>query len=153
MESYNCSKQELIRNLIDNLNERNKDNPERISYYFIEVKSSSSHSHYSLLEKFYNLSNQLGILAFSSYKTKNINFITSFNKYFDLLKQSEAKDSKADNELGHCFEKGIYVTPDADEAFNYYYKSASKGNNSAQYNLGFCYTNGIGTSQDFKEAF
>lgn len=54
--------------------------------------------------------------------------------------------------LGYCYEYGIEVEKDENEAFIYYKKSAKMNNSNGMYKVG-CYYLGIGIEIDKYEAF
>ncbi len=65
---------------------------------------------------------------------------------------AEQENALAQNNLGYCYEKGIVVDKDLNEAVRLYSLAAEKGNPSGQNNLGYCYKNGIGVEKNLKEA-
>ena len=80
---------------------------------------------------------------------KNIDY----SKYNDaLVKKAQSGDARAQNNLGYCYENGLGVTKDYNEAVKWYRKAAEQGNAYGQYNLGLCYENGDGVSKDINQA-
>lgn len=54
--------------------------------------------------------------------------------------------------LGYCYENGIVVAKNDQEAFVWYEKAAQQGDNFGQANLGYCYETGIGTTKNIQQA-
>ncbi|MCL1884616.1 MAG: sel1 repeat family protein [Defluviitaleaceae bacterium] len=68
---------------------------------------------------------------------------------------AEMDDAEGQKELGRCYEKGIGVTQNAEEAVRWYEKAAThktKPNARAMNNLAHCYQEGIGVEKDLKKA-
>lgn len=68
--------------------------------------------------------------------------------------QSSADKNDADGQyyLGICYENGIGVQENADQAVKWYQLAAGQGHLFAQFHLMRCYKNGKGVSKDVKEA-
>ena len=49
--------------------------------------------------------------------------------------------------LAFCYENGNGVQRDLENAFKFYYKAASLGQNEANFAVGKCYENAIGTEK------
>ena len=54
--------------------------------------------------------------------------------------------------LAICYEKGTGVNQNLENAFKFYYKAASLGQNDATFAVGRCYENAIGTEKNIIEA-
>lgn len=55
---------------------------------------------------------------------------------------------EAQNEMGKCFSRGIYVERDVAKAFQWFQQAAAQGFAEAQYNLGDCYQLGLGVKKN-----
>ena len=73
-------------------------------------------------------------------------------RFQQLKALAEKGDAKAQNSLGHMYEKGEEVLRDHEEAVKWFRKAAQQGEAKAQYNLGHMYEYGRGVEQDSKEA-
>src|SRR5262245_54123378 len=65
---------------------------------------------------------------------------------------AEAGVGGAQWRLGSCYEDGVGVEQDVDEAVRWYRKAAEQGDPRGQTNLGICYDRGSGVEQDKAEA-
>ncbi|KAG9293230.1 hypothetical protein G9A89_010601 [Geosiphon pyriformis] len=76
------------------------------------------------------------------------------NMAFQLYsKAAEAGNTKAQYNLGWCYQNGSGTTKNLEKAFQLYSKAAEAGDTNAQYNLGVCYLNGEGTTKNSEKAF
>lgn len=76
-----------------------------------------------------------------------------YSKYNDaLVKKAQSGDAKAQNSLGWCYQYGIGVTKNYNEAVKWYRKSAEQGYANGQTNLGYCYQHGYSVTQDYSKA-
>ena len=70
-----------------------------------------------------------------------------------LLQKAEGGDAKAQYNLGMCYDgMGMGTSPNHEEAFKWFKKSAEQGNAFGEMNLGRCYDMGIGTGINYREA-
>ena len=70
-----------------------------------------------------------------------------------LYQQAAAKGlSDADFNLGHCFQKGVGITPDLVRAYECYERAAFRGHSAAQNNLGVMLEKGIGIARNVSDA-
>jgi len=69
-----------------------------------------------------------------------------------LRASAEAWNPKAQYALASCFELGIGVKPDMEQALIWYKRAAGMGLVDAQYTVGFFYEHGRGTQPDEKQA-
>ena len=67
-------------------------------------------------------------------------------------KAAEQGHTRAQFNLGFCYDEGQGVTQDYYEAVKWYRKAAEQGHAGAQNNLGVCYENGYGVTKDYYEA-
>lgn len=67
-------------------------------------------------------------------------------------KSADQGDASGQLYIGMCYEQGLGVNQNSEEAFRWYKKSAEQGNVTAQHNLGCCYVNGEGVEKDDYEA-
>ena len=65
---------------------------------------------------------------------------------------AEHGNARGQYNLGVCYNDGIGVEQDDNEAIKWYRLSAEKGYSRAQHNLGICYYKGVGVEQDYLEA-
>ena len=70
----------------------------------------------------------------------------------ELILQANYGDVEAQKNLGNIYYNGKGVKQDYLEAFNWYKKSAEKGNPTAQYNLAIMYLTGQGIEKNKEEA-
>jgi TPR repeat protein len=70
----------------------------------------------------------------------------------DYWQAAQAGDPRAQNELGYCYEHGLGVAKDPQDAVKWYRKAAEAGNSAGQNNLGYCYEHGLGVAKDPEEA-
>jgi TonB family protein len=61
-------------------------------------------------------------------------------------------NTRAQENLGGLYEKGLGVSQDYAEAMIWYRKAADQGNTNAHVNVGWLYQNGWGVKQDYSEA-
>ena len=73
-------------------------------------------------------------------------------KFEEYKKAAEQGHTNAQFRLGHCYEYGIGVAKNNEEAVSWYRKAAEQGNAFAQHYLGICYEEGVGVAKDEKEA-
>ena len=81
---------------------------------------------------------------------KNKNYDDAFGAFEE---QAMTGDVKAMCNLGYCYEVGLGIDRDCEEAVKWYKKAANGGNARAQYNLGICYDAGIGVDRDPDKAY
>lgn len=82
------------------------------------------------------------------YKNK---FKEAVTKYFQPL--AKKGHARAQNAMGYCFQRGMYVKQNYEEAFKWYNRAHNKGYLEAQVNLGYLYDNGVGVVQNRYYAF
>ena len=76
-----------------------------------------------------------------------------WKKIFLLWKEAGLKGhTRAQFYLGTCYDFGLGVEKNIEEAFNWYLKAAKKGHMESQYNIGFCYLHGDYVAQNNKTA-
>ena len=74
-------------------------------------------------------------------------------KCFELAKKSSEMDSSwRNNLLGICYQDGICVEEDYEEAINWFSKASENGNSRSLYKLGKLYYQGKGCRQDKEKA-
>ena len=61
---------------------------------------------------------------------------TAQNVYMKFIEAAKRGDAAAQNEIGVCYDKGLGVTQDLNQAFQWYSKAAAQNLPLAQYNLG-----------------
>jgi len=66
--------------------------------------------------------------------------------------KAETGDTKAQTYLGFCYENGLEVKKDYEEALKWFHKAAAQNYAEAQRNLGWCYYSGHGVKRDYAEA-
>ena len=70
-------------------------------------------------------------------------------KYSQELKEkAEAGDGEAQYKLGRCYYFGCGIAKNQEEAFQWYMKSAQKGNSFGQAAVGASYAGGLGTEKN-----
>lgn len=77
---------------------------------------------------------------------------TAQNVYMKFIEAAKRGDAAAQNEIGVCYDKGLGVTQDLNQAFQWYSKAAAQNLPLAQYNLGVCYYYGRGVESDYVKA-
>ena len=75
------------------------------------------------------------------------------NKADSYRERAYEGDTKAMNNLGVCYERGIGVKLCLDLAFKWYMKAAELGDVYGCFNVGECYYHGKGVEQDEAKAF
>jgi len=70
----------------------------------------------------------------------------------ELRANAEGGDSKAQNELGLCYDKGQGVAQDEVEGAKWFRIAAEHNDAEAQSHLGYCYAHGYGVTTDEVEA-
>lgn len=68
--------------------------------------------------------------------------------YYEKASQSSQTDGESEWRLGNAYYDGKGVAQSYDKAFEWYKKSAEKGNPNGQFYLGLCYELGLGTKKD-----
>ena len=74
------------------------------------------------------------------------------NSLQTLIDNANKGDANAQFNLGRCYDKGVGVEQDYNEATKWFTKAAEQGNVKAQGILGFMFNEGQGVTQDYKEA-
>ena len=73
---------------------------------------------------------------------------------FDECKKfADANEANGNYLLGYCYEFGIGVEKNENEAFVNYQKSADLNNPDGMYQVGYCYNLGIGVEVNKQKAF
>jgi len=67
-------------------------------------------------------------------------------------KAAQQGDMEAQFYLGHMYRKGVGVTKNKQESFNWLTKAAEQGHIRAQFNLGLMYASGYGVAKNIPEA-
>lgn len=70
-----------------------------------------------------------------------------------LMQAAELNNAEAQYNLGYCYQNGIGIEQDLQQAVELYSKSAYQGFNDGYYQLMMAYGNGNGVEQDFEKAF
>lgn len=71
----------------------------------------------------------------------------------DFLRLAEQGVAEAQFNLGICYNSGLGVTKDYEEAVKWYRKAAEQGFADAQFNLAVRYRDGKGVTKSYKEAY
>lgn len=75
-------------------------------------------------------------------------------KAFDyFMLSAKSNHAEAKNYVGLCYDQGIGVSKNHEEAKSFYEQSSKQGNLNALYNLANCYEYGLGTVQNESKAF
>ena len=73
----------------------------------------------------------------------------SYEDAVDLFEEAALDgDSRAQCNLGYCYEMGYGIDRDVKKAVKWYQRAAEQDNARAQYNLGVCYQAGLGVERD-----
>lgn len=70
----------------------------------------------------------------------------------ELVALAESGNVAAQTRLAICYEEGVEVPVNLEEAVKWYHKAAEQGDARAQCNLGLCYLNGKGVNRNYQEA-
>ena len=62
-----------------------------------------------------------------------------YPRAFALFREAAAGDTSAQASLGYCFDLGVGVNPDRDQAYYWYRKAATQGDTCGCYNLALLY--------------
>ena len=79
--------------------------------------------------------------------------LNDFENYYNIAKKSaNLGSSEGQNNLGFCYNEGLYVSQDYKQAVYWYKKAAEQGYDLAQYNMALHYNSGEGVTKNIRQA-